>query len=66
MELGVIELDVVINLGLLKDGNMEVVYNDIVFIVEVIGLIVKVILEMGWFMELEKRLVVEICLDVGV
>lgn len=65
-ELGATELDVVINLGLLKDGNAEAVYNDIAPIVEATGLTVKAILEMGRLTESEKRLAAEICLDAGV
>lgn len=65
-ELGATELDVVINLGLLKEGKTEAVYNDIAPICEATGLPVKAILEMGRLTASEKKLAAEICLDAGV
>ena len=66
MEFGATELDVVINLGYLKAGNTEAVYEDIAPICEETGLTVKAILEMGRLTEAEKQLAAEICLDAGV
>lgn len=65
-ELGATELDVVINLGWLKDGKTEAVYNDLAPICEATGLPVKAILEMGRLTPAEKKLAAEICLDAGV
>jgi deoxyribose-phosphate aldolase len=65
-EFGATELDVVINLGWLKEGNTEAVYNDIAPICEETGLTVKAILEMGRLTAAEKQLAAEICLDAGV
>ncbi|MEB3228778.1 MAG: deoxyribose-phosphate aldolase [Synechocystis sp.] len=65
-EFGATELDVVINLGWLKGGDTEAVYNDIAPICEETGLTVKAILEMGRLTEAEKQLAAEICLDAGV
>ena len=65
-EFGATELDVVINLGYLKAGNTEAVYDDIAPICEETGLTVKAILEMGRLTAAEKQLAAEICLDAGV
>lgn len=64
-ELGATELDVMINLGWLKAGNTEAVYDDIATICEETGLTVKAILEMGRLTEDEKRLAADICMDAG-
>lgn len=65
-EQGATELDVVINLGLLKSGKTEALYGEIAQIVEETGLTVKAILEMGRLTEAETQLAAEICLDAGV
>jgi deoxyribose-phosphate aldolase len=64
-EFGATELDVMINLGWLKAGNSEAIYQDIAAICEETGLTIKAILEMGRLTAAEKRLAAEICLDAG-
>jgi deoxyribose-phosphate aldolase len=63
---GASELDVMINLGLLKAGRAEALHREIAEICENTGQPVKVILELGLLSDPEKRLAVEICLDAGV
>ncbi len=65
VENGATELDVVINLGWLKAGKTDEVYQEIANICEATGQAVKVILEMAVLSEAEKRLAAEICLDAG-
>lgn len=65
-ERGAEELDVVINLGWLKDGETEKIHREISAIVEATGLTVKAILETTCLTDQEKRLGAEICLDAGV
>ncbi|MEB3294698.1 MAG: deoxyribose-phosphate aldolase [Synechococcales bacterium] len=64
-EAGATELDVVMNLGWLKAGNMEAVHRELAEIVELTGQRVKVILEMALLTEAEKRLAAEIAMDAG-
>ena len=66
VENGATELDVVINLGLLKSGQSEKVYAEIAAICESTGQVVKAILETTVLTETEKTLAAEICLDAGV
>ncbi|MDM7326593.1 MAG: deoxyribose-phosphate aldolase [Thermosynechococcus sp. Uc] len=66
VENGATELDVVINLGWLKEGNTEAVYRDIAQICGETGVTVKAILETTVLTEEEKQLAVDICLDAGV
>lgn len=63
---GADELDVVINLGLLKSGKTNAVHREIAEIVEETGKPVKAILEMTLLTDSEKRLAAELCLDAGV
>ncbi len=65
VENGATELDVVINLGLLKTGKTEAVHREIAEICEETGQTVKVILETALLTDAEKRLAAEICLDAG-
>jgi deoxyribose-phosphate aldolase len=65
VENGATELDVVINLGWLKEGKTEEIYQEIAQICEETGQIVKTILEMSLLTEAEKQLAAEICLDAG-
>ncbi|WP_449419212.1 2-deoxyribose-5-phosphate aldolase [Phormidium nigroviride] len=65
-ENGAAELDVVINLGLLKAGKTDELHRDIAEICDETGLIVKAILETALLTEAEKRLAAEICMDAGV
>ena len=65
VENGATELDVVINLGWLKEGKTEEIYQEIAQICEETGQTVKTILEMSLLTETEKQLAAEICLDAG-
>ncbi|MGV0025531.1 deoxyribose-phosphate aldolase [Phormidesmis priestleyi] len=65
-ENGATELDVVINLGLLKMGQVDALHKEIAEICESTGLTVKAILEMSLLTESEKRLAAELCMDAGV
>ncbi|MBL1208457.1 deoxyribose-phosphate aldolase [Geminocystis sp. GBBB08] len=65
LENGASDLDVVINLGWLKEGKSELIYQEIASICEETGLIVKVILETSLLNNTEKRLAAEICMDAG-
>ncbi|MDF0555778.1 deoxyribose-phosphate aldolase [Kamptonema sp. UHCC 0994] len=65
-ENGAAELDVVINLSLLKAGKTDELHRDIAEICDETGLIVKAILETALLTEAEKRLAAEICMDAGV
>jgi deoxyribose-phosphate aldolase len=65
VENGATELDVVINLGWLKKGKTEEIYQEIAQICEETGQTVKTILEMSLLTETEKQLAAEICLDAG-
>lgn len=65
-EQGADELDVVINLGWLKDGDTNSLHTEIASIVELTGLPVKAILETTLLSVSEKRLAAEVCLDAGV
>ncbi|MDJ0661785.1 MAG: deoxyribose-phosphate aldolase [Crocosphaera sp.] len=64
-ENGATELDIMINLGLLKAGNSEAIYNEISAICESTGQTIKVILETNLLTDTEKRLAAEICMDAG-
>ncbi len=66
IENGANELDVVINLGWLKEGNSDSIYKEIASIVSETGVPVKAILEMTVLTPDEKQLAAEICLDAGV
>lgn len=65
-ENGATELDVVINLGWLKAGQLEQVHTELAQIVEMTGQSVKAILEMTLLDESEKRTVADVCMDAGV
>jgi len=65
-ENGAVELDVVINLGWLKEVKSEKVYQEIASICDETGLVVKAILETTRLTDTEKRIAAEICLDAGV
>jgi len=65
VEYGAAELDVVLNLGLLKAGRKEEVYREIAEICA-IDRPVKAILETRLLTEAEIRLAAAICLDAGV
>jgi deoxyribose-phosphate aldolase len=65
-ENGATELDVVINLGWLKSGQSDKIYQEIAPICSETGKIVKAILETTVLTDAEKKLAAEICLDAGV
>jgi deoxyribose-phosphate aldolase len=65
-ENGAAELDVVINLGLLKMGKVDALHKEIAEICESTGLTIKAILEMSLLTESEKRLAAELCMEAGV
>lgn len=64
-ENGADELDVMINLGWLKAGNVEEVHRELAEIRDATGLVIKAILEMSLLTEQEKRVAAEICMDAG-
>ncbi|MBW4511154.1 MAG: deoxyribose-phosphate aldolase [Scytonematopsis contorta HA4267-MV1] len=64
-ENGATELDVVINLGLLRAGKTEEVHREIAEICESTGQLVKVILETTLLTDTEKQLAAEIAMDAG-
>ncbi|MCP2732438.1 deoxyribose-phosphate aldolase [Limnofasciculus baicalensis] len=66
VENGATELDVVINLGALKTGNTDKLYQEIAQICEETGQTVKAILETNLLTDAEKQLATEICMDAGV
>lgn len=63
---GAVELDVMINLGWLKAGKTEPIYQEIAQICSETGKTVKAILETSILTNTEKRLAAEICMDAGV
>lgn len=65
VENGATELDVVINLGWLKEGKTEEIYREIAEICSETGQVVKVILEMNLLTNTEKQLAAEIAIDAG-
>jgi deoxyribose-phosphate aldolase len=64
-ESGADELDVVINIGWLKEGRSDDVHREIAQICEETGRTIKVILEMALLSESEKRLAAELAMDAG-
>ncbi|MGP0129078.1 MAG: deoxyribose-phosphate aldolase [cyanobacterium endosymbiont of Rhopalodia musculus] len=62
---GATELDVVINLGWLKTGLSDKIYQEIAEICAETKQTVKVILETNLLTDTEKRLAAEICMDGG-
>ncbi|NEP43839.1 MAG: deoxyribose-phosphate aldolase, partial [Okeania sp. SIO2H7] len=66
VENGATELDVTINLSLVKAGQTDRLYREMAEICEETGQTVKAILEMGLLNEKEKRLVAELLMDAGV
>ena len=63
---GATELDMVINLGWLREGKSDKIYKEIAQICESTGTPVKAILETTVLTYEEKKLAAEICLDAGV
>ena len=65
IENGADQLDMVINLGWLKEGKSEQIYNEVAMIVAETGVPVKTILETTVLNWEEKQFAAEICLDAG-
>jgi deoxyribose-phosphate aldolase len=65
-ENGATELDVVINLGWAKAGNIEEMHREIAEICDSTGQLVKAILETSLLTEAEIRLAAYACMDAGV
>ncbi|HTL88245.1 MAG TPA: deoxyribose-phosphate aldolase [Leptolyngbya sp.] len=65
VENGAEELDVVINLGWLKSGDLDAVHREIAEIRESVGCPIKAILEMALLTEAEKQSAAQICLEAG-
>lgn len=66
VELGAHEVDMVMNVGALRDGNYELVQDDIEAVVEASGdAHVKVILETGLLIDDQKVKACELCRDAG-
>lgn len=65
VENGATELDVVINLGWLKTGLSDKIYQEIAVICSETRQTVKAILETNLLTNTEKRLAAEICMDGG-
>ncbi|MEM1252477.1 MAG: deoxyribose-phosphate aldolase [Cyanobacteria bacterium P01_H01_bin.21] len=65
-EHGATELDVVINLGWVKAGQLEQIHTELAQIIEATGQCVKAILEMALLDPAEQRAVADICMDAGV
>lgn len=63
---GATELDVVINLGWLKAGQLDLVHSELAQIVEATGQCIKAILELNLLTHAEKLAAVEVCMDTGV
>lgn len=66
VENGATELDVVINLGWVKSGESNKIYQEIAQICSETGQLVKAILETTVLSDSEKQMAAEICLDAGV
>lgn len=66
VENGADELDVMINLGLLKAGNNDAVHRELAEICDETDRPVKAILELNRLTPAEKRLAAEIAMDAGV
>ncbi len=66
VEDGAEEIDMVINIGSLKEKNEEYVYNDILSVVKAAaGKLVKVIFETGFLSDDEKVLACQLCKKAG-
>ncbi|AFY74144.1 deoxyribose-phosphate aldolase [Synechococcus sp. PCC 7502] len=66
VENGAQELDVVLNLGLIKAGNADALLAEIAPICEITKVPIKAILEMNLLTTDEQVLAAEVCLDAGV
>jgi len=66
IENGAQELDVVVNLGLLKSGKTDDFHREIAAFCEETGVPVKAILETTLLSDEEKKIAAELCMDAGV
>ena len=66
VENGATELDVVINLGWLKTGEIDAIHRELADIRAATGQTVKAILETTLLTDAEKQIAAEACLDAGV
>ncbi len=62
---GATELDVVIDLGSVKEGKLDAMHRELATICEETGKTVKAILEMSLLTIEEQRIVAEICMEAG-
>ncbi|MEG3937057.1 MULTISPECIES: deoxyribose-phosphate aldolase [unclassified Microcoleus] len=63
---GAVELDVSVNLGLLKAGRMDEFHRELAQICEETNLTIKAIIESSLLSDAEKQLAAEICMEAGV
>ena len=63
---GAVELDVSVNLGLLKAGKMDEFHRELAQICEETNLTIKAIIESSLLSDAEKQLAAEICMEAGV
>jgi deoxyribose-phosphate aldolase len=63
---GASELDVRINLGWLKEDNLEAIHSEMAQLVEATAVPIWAILETTLLTEAEKRAASEVCIDAGV
>lgn len=66
VEHGATELDVMINIGWLKAGNMDAVHREMAEIYDATGQTIKAILETALLTDAEKRAAAEVCMEAGV
>jgi deoxyribose-phosphate aldolase len=66
VENGAKELDVVIDLGAVKAGQLDAMHRELAAICAETGQTVKAILEMSLLTIEEKRIVAEVCMEAGV
>ncbi len=62
---GAVELDVCVNLGLLKAGKSDEFHREIAEICEETGLTIKAIIESSMLSDPEKQLAAELCMEAG-
>lgn len=62
---GAVELDVCVNLGLLKAGKIDEFHREIAEICEETGQTIKAIIESSMLSDAEKQLAAEICMEAG-
>ncbi len=64
-DFGADELDIVVNVGWLKEGRHDAFHKELAQICEATGLTVKAILEMALLTDAEKRLAAELAMEAG-